>query len=390
MANLGSVCKFLNGGTPKKSVSEFFEGDIPWITSADISGPVTNSARSFITDEAVRNSAVNKVAAGSVLLVTRTGVGKVALAANELCFSQDITALIPDKKKLTSRYLVHFLRTKKDYFLRLARGATIQGITRDVVSDLLIPLPNISDQDRIAAILDQADALRGKRREALAQLDSLMQSIFIETFRDVLSSKTRLSLSHYVEEFRYGTSNKSGAAGYPALRIPNVTSGSLNLKDLKTVEVDDADFLRLRLRQGDLLFVRTNGNPDNVGRCAVFNPVKVSESGFDSAEFIYASYLIRARMKSDTVLPVVLQQYLSFGEGRQALRARSKTSAGQFNINTEGLGTLPIPTFPMPLQESFVARKMAIEKQQAIHKSSLAELDSLFASLQHRAFRGEL
>jgi type I restriction enzyme, S subunit len=253
-----------------------------------------------------------------------------------------------------------------------------------------IVLQSLPEQRRIAAILDQADALRAKRRETLTQLNSLTQSIFIEMFGEALGSSTRFALSHYIEEFRYGTSNKSGVDGYPALRIPNVTSGSLNLTELKTVEVDDAEFQRLKLRDGDLLFVRTNGNPDNVGRCAVFNPLKVSDSGFDSSEFIYASYLIRARMKKDTVLPVVLQQYLSSGEGRQALRARSKTSAGQFNINTEGLGTLPIPSFPMPQQEAFIDRKQAIEHQQTVQRSSLAEVDTLFASLQHRAFQGEL
>jgi type I restriction enzyme S subunit len=86
----------------------------------------------------------------------------------------------------------------------------------------------------------------------------------------------------------------------------------------------------------------------------------------------------------------VLQEYLSTAEGRRALRARCKTSAGQFNINTEGLGSFPIPSFPMPLQELFIRQKKTIEQQQAIHRESLTELDTLFASLQHRAFSGEL
>jgi type I restriction enzyme S subunit len=187
-ATLGSICHFLNGGTPSKDVEAYFRGDIPWITSADITGPVVDTARSFITPAAVQKSATNKVAKGTVLLVTRTGVGKVAMAGCELCFSQDITAIIPDSSRLDTAYLVHFLRTKQNYFERSARGATIKGITRDVVTEASIPLPPLPEQRRIAAILDQADALRVKRREALAQLDKLAQAIFVEMFGNVSAS----------------------------------------------------------------------------------------------------------------------------------------------------------------------------------------------------------
>ena len=117
---LGNLCEFLNGGTPSKDKPHYFEGDIPWITSADITGPVADSARSFITEEAIQQSATNKVPRGTVLLVTRTRVGKVAVAGHDLCFSQDITAIKPDSTKLETGYLVHFLRTKQTHFERLA------------------------------------------------------------------------------------------------------------------------------------------------------------------------------------------------------------------------------------------------------------------------------
>jgi len=295
-------------------------------------------------------------------------------------------------KNVEPRYVSHFFQSR-DYWAQVTkgtRGVAQPGVNATTLKALEVPLPPLSEQRHIAAILDQADALRVKRREALVQLDSLTQSIFIEMFRNELGNEMRFELRDLVEGFRYGTSNKSGEAGYPALRIPNIMSGSFNLSELKTVEVDAVEFQRLRLLVGDLLFVRTNGNPDNVGRCAVFNPLAVSNTIFNPSEFIYASYLIRARLIKSKILPVVLQEYLSAGEGRQALRARCKTSAGQFNINTEGLGTVPIPNFPMPLQEAFVLRKQAIQRLKTIHSDALAQLDILFASLQHRAFNGQL
>ncbi|MGT2458969.1 hypothetical protein ACU4GI_39935 [Cupriavidus basilensis] len=224
----------------------------------------------------------------------------------------------------------------------------------------------------------------------MTHLDRLAQSIFVEMFGDSLVRPERVPLSALVNEFRYGTSNKSGENGYPALRIPNVASGVLDLTELKTVHVDDTEFLRLKLIEGDLLFVRTNGNPEYVGRCAVFNHSRVARSGVDSASFIYASYLIRARINTQKILPTVLQFYLSTEDGRRDLRSHSKTSAGQFNINTEGLGKLQIPVFPMDIQEEFIERMEVIERQKDLHKKFHAELDSLMMPLQHRAFRGEL
>ena len=95
MVRLGDVCGFLNGGTPSKTEERYYSGTIPLITGADILANEVTSARSFITQEAVNKSATNFVEKGTVLLVSRTGVGKVAIAGMDLCFSQDITAILP-------------------------------------------------------------------------------------------------------------------------------------------------------------------------------------------------------------------------------------------------------------------------------------------------------
>jgi type I restriction enzyme S subunit len=239
--------------------------------------------------------------------------------------------------------------------------------------------------------LDGAEALRSKRRAALALLDELTQSIFLDVFGDpserIVSGG--IEFGSVVEEFRYGTSNKSGSNGFLTLRIPNVIGASIELTDLKLVQVDDAEFSRLRLLHGDLLFVRTNGNPDNVGRCAVFEENLIADSGCDPKEFIYASYLIRARLKS-SVMPVFIRELMLTFEGRKNLRAAAKTSAGQYNINTQGLGSLPIFVPPIDLQRIFVDRVQVVNGLKAVLEKSQSELDQLFASLQHRAFRGEL
>src|SRR5207244_12579152 len=136
-----------------------------------------------------------------------------------------------------------------------------------------------------------------------------------------------------VAELRYGTSTKSEPHGKPTLRIPNVVAGEIDVSDLKVVPIGSAEFERLKLIEGDLLFVRTNGNPEFVGRCAVFTPSSIVPSGFSATDFVYASYLIRARLNPKVMRPVFLREFMLGPEGRRRLRVRSKTSAGQFNIN---------------------------------------------------------
>ena len=116
----------------------------------------------------------------------------------------------------------------------------------------------------------------------------------------------------------------------------------------------------------------------------------VAELGFDQTKWIYASYLIRARLRLGKLHPVFLQYFLTTPRGRRALRERCKTSAGQFNINTKGLGSLSIPVPEIDKQHKFADKIINIRNEIGRYRSSVKSLDGLFASLQQRAFRGEL
>ena len=323
-------------------------------------------------------------------------VGKAAPALHDYdgAFGAFCKVLRPNTR-VHPNYFAHFFKTRyyRQRVSALAAGANINNLRNEHLDDFEIPLPPLSDQRRIAEVLDMADALRAKRRAALVQLDTLTQSIFLDMFGDPATNPKGWKvkpLADLVSEFRYGTSNKSQSDGKPALRIPNVIGGTIDFSELKTVPVDVAEFKRLKLIDGDILFVRTNGNPNFVGRCAVFDSAAASSYGFSSDEFIFASYLIRARLAVDKLAPIFLREFMLGAEGRRELRSRSKTSAGQFNINTENLGSISVPLPPLLLQREFAQRVAAVEKLKAAHRNSLAELDALFATLQHRAFRGEL
>jgi type I restriction enzyme S subunit len=174
------------------------------------------------------------------------------------------------------------------------------------------------------------------------------------------------------------------------LRIPNVIGNMISIDDLKHVELENNEVERLKLQEGDLLFVRTNGNREYVGRSAVVAADLGERMDLSPSDFVYASYLIRARLKADVVDPTYLQAFLSSAAGRRSILERAKTSAGQFNINIDGLSSIPVDLVPIDQQRRFARSIDALNGVMTHHRAHLAKLDALFASLQHRAFRGEL
>lgn len=390
---ISDFCSTGTGGTPSREQHDQYykDGSIPWVKSGELRESFIYDTEEHLTKVAIRETNIKIVPAGALLMAMYGAtVGRLALLSVPATTNQAVCHIIPDQNIAEVRYLFHTLRAKVPYLLNRRVGGAQPNISQGIIKDLEIPLPPLDEQKRIAAILDVAEALREKRRQAIAKLDALVQAVFLEMFGDVLQSEKRIPLGELVKEFRYGTSNKSADDGIPALRIPNILGGIINLRDLKLVPVSDAEEKRLLLQPGDMLFVRTNGNPDYVGRCAVFDPETIEQEGFDSTRFIYASYLIRARLIRDGILPSVLQHYLTTDEGRRELRTRCKTSAGQFNINTEGLGSIPIPEFEYSRQKEYAEQVSQITRMKCIQQQSLAHLDTLFTSLQQRAFKGEL
>lgn len=392
---LGECCEIISGATPKTGVEEYWDGDISWATPKDLSvlpGVYLESTERSITPSGLRSCAARILPPGSVLLSSRAPIGHVAINRIPVATNQGFKSLVPSGA-IDAKYLYYWLRTNRALLESLGNGATFKEVSKGVVASVELPLPPLEEQRWIADVLDRVDALRAKRASVGHNSRLLPQSVFVQMFGSPSEIPDRWPLrplDHLVSEFRYGTSIKSGETGYPTLRIPNIVAGSVDANDLKLVDVSVAELGRLRLVDGDLLFVRTNGNPDYVGRCAVFDSAEMSRQGVFGADVIYASYLIRARVNLDLVHPVYVREYLNGPIGRSSMRERSKTSAGQYNVNTAGLGSIPIPVPPLDRQQRFVESVTGVERTWGVQRRALGELDALFASLQHRAFRGEL
>lgn len=245
-------------------------------------------------------------------------------------------------------------------------------------------MPPIEEQRRIAGVLDAADALRAKRREAIAKLDTLTQAIFVDMFGDPVGNPRgwRVAMiGDVIESATYGTSKKAGPEGeFPVLRMGNITyEGDLDIGDLKYVDLTEKERPKHLVQAGDVLFNRTN-SAELVGKTCVYRLAD---------PMAYAGYLIRLRTSAD-LDPEYLGAFMNLPPTKRTLQSMCKSIVGMANINATEVQRIKLPLPPPEMQRRFSeARERVARRRDALH-AHLDRLDTLFASLQQRAFRGEL
>ncbi|MFE9790004.1 restriction endonuclease subunit S [Nocardia salmonicida] len=283
-----------------------------------------------------------------------------------------------DRERVDLRYLVYALTP--DRLRRSITGSAQPQITRASLQGVEIPLPPTVEQRRIAAILDHAGALRAKRREALARLDELTQSIFIDMFgqndRDVGDEPPLGDKLTFLTSGSRGWAKYYTDAGDLFIRIQNVGSDELRLNDVAYVQPPvTAEAQRTRVQVGDVLLSITA----DLGRTAVVDETAVG--GYVNQHL--------AILRSNEYEPAYLSRYLSSPAGQHQISSKSRggTKAG---LNFDDVRSLRVPCPPLEDQRIFARRAQAVDTLRRTHRTAIVELDALFASLQSRAFRGEL
>ncbi len=342
---------------------------------------VLHTADHFVDQQDIAKLRVKPVPIGSILFAK---IGEAirqnhrVIAGCQMLIDNNAMAAIPGPK-VDGKFLYHYLKTVDFYCL--APATTVPALRKSELEGLLIPLPLLQQQRRIAAILDQADALRAIRREALAQLDSLTQSIFIEMFGDPVANSKGwpiLPFRSQIESVRYGTGSPPPYvdSGIPFIRATNVKAGRISTKDLRRISNRDAEKLaKCRVKRGNIIIVRSGVNTGDCavipaeydGSCAAFDLIV----DIDYLDAVFFGFLINSEY------------------GRSILEPLSRRAA-QPHLNAEQLRSLPLMAPPADLRRVFAKRVEAVDTIRATHSTALNELDSLFQSLQHRAFRGEL
>jgi len=396
-ATVGDVCVRDTGRRDPRS-----NGDEPF-TYIEIAG-IDRDRKSIASYQELRGAGAPSrarkiIRSGDVLVATtRPNLNAVAVVPPELdqqVCSTGFCVLRPNDHVL-GRLLFAYVRSP--WFVQ-SLSAMVSGALYPAVTDLQVfeqsfPRPPLPVQRRIVAKIDAVMAKMEETgvlcQQAASEVQSLLPSRMTEIFADLAHSFNAVCLGDLLDEARYGTSVRCSTVrqpgARPVLRVPNILSGAVSLDDLKHAALPDDHFQRVALEEGDLLLVRTNGNPDLVGRCAVVPALR--------EPMAFASYLIRLRCNSAKVRPAYLQHALKHLRMSGALLSYARTSAGQFNLSVGRLREVSLPLPPLGKQDEVVAEADSLEaKVQELgnwHYQVRADLDRLAASVLDHAFRGHL
>lgn len=299
--------------------------------------------------------------------------------------------VIRPSSEIDGRYLFYMLWNP------IFRGIAERNMTgtagqKRVPTDFLkrykIPLPPLEEQRRIAAILDKADAVRRKRKEAIALTEELLRSAFLDMFGDPVTNPKGWEIASLgdISKVQGGlqvtTKRNTNPLEVPYLRVANVYRDRLVLDEIKFIRVTQQELERTKLQTGDLLIVEGHGNSEEIGRSSVW------DSSIPNCT--HQNHLIRVKLDLKRAEPTYISAFLNSSGGRRQLTQFGKTTSGLNTISTSNVKATNIMLPPLSEQKKYSELKQNISTYLDSHQMYFYNTNHLFNSLLQRAFRGEL
>ena len=381
MAKLGDICTIISGSTPKSNIPEYWDGDIKWITPAELNEGtyIINDSVRHITELGVAKTGLKPFPQGTVILSSRAPIGKTAIAGCEMYCNQGFKNLICSDR-INPRYLYWFLTCNTEYLNSLGRGATFKEISKEIVANIEIPLPAMEQQISVAEKFEKISELIALRKEQLAKLDQLVKSRFIELFGTIHDNKFGYeikTLQDVCEQIKDGTHQTptytdDSVNGYKFLSSKDVTTGKIDWTHLKYIpeELHNELYARIAPRKGDILLAK-NGT---TGIAAVVD-----------RDEIFDIYVSLALLRPIEINSVYLWAAINSVETKQQFDSSLK-GIGVPNLHLGEIKKAKIIVPPMDEQKRFATFVEQVDKQKLTTQQSLDKLEVMKKALMQEYF----
>ena len=374
MARLGDICTVVSGSTPKSNISEFWDGDVKWITPAEIDDDsyiITDSVR-HITKLGVAKTGLKPFPAGTVILSSRAPIGKTAIAGCEMYCNQGFKNLICSEQ-IDSKYLYFFLSGKTDFLNSLGRGATFKEISKSIVENIEIPLPKVDEQQEIAARFEKINYLIRLRTQQLTKLDELVKARFVEMFGAetdfakwpccTVGEVANVCVGVVIKPTQYYASE-----GIPAFRSLNI--GEMQVNDSNWVfftEEGQQKNQKSIIRENDVLVVRS-GTPGTA--CVTTKKY----DGYNAVDIIIA------RPDNTKINSTFLAMFTNLPHGMNQIKEKIG-GAAQKHFNVSGYKSLKLILPPIIFQNEFASYVERTDSSRLTIRQSLDKMEVLKKSL---------
>ena len=386
MAKLGEVCTIVSGSTPKTSVTSYWDGNIKWITPAELNEDtfyIMDSVR-HITEEGKEKTGLSYLPTGTVILSSRAPIGKTAIAGCEMCCNQGFKNLICSDA-IYNEYLYFFLKSKTDYLNSLGRGATFKEISKSIVESIEIPLPEVNQQKEIAEKFKKLEQLISLRKQQLAKLDELVKARFVEMFGDPADNVNNLPASpmtaicQLIDGDRgknYPKQEEFSDSGFCLfLNAKNVTAQGFSFENCTYItEEKDALLRNGKLCRGDVVLT-TRGT---IGNLAFYDTSVPYEN------IRINSGMVILRMNKQVVSEIFFIEQFKMQLDSIKSRIASGSAQPQLPISTMNKIEMILP--PIELQNQFAAFVERVSQQKQTVQQSLEKLELMKKALMQEYF----
>ena len=372
---LGDICTIVSGSTPKTEVAEYWDGDIKWITPAELNDDsyiIEDSARK-LTALGVQKTGLTPFPAGTIILSSRAPIGKVAIAGCEMYCNQGFKNLICSEI-VHNKYLFWYLKGKTEYLNSLGRGATFKEISKQIVSGIEIELPSMEEQIAIAQRFEQLNLLLHKRKQEITMLDQLIKARFVEMFGDFKTNPKGWPIVGFDEiaviDGNMITDYKR-YADYPHIGIDSIEKDTGILRGYRTVAEDGVISGKYVFTPEHIIYskIRPNLNkvalPDFVGLCSADAYPILPIPGICNRVFL--AYNMRSAFFLDYILQFCNRTNLP-------------------KVNRKEVAGFKTPLPPYALQNEFAAFVLQVDKSKVVVQEALEKAQLLFDSLMQQYF----
>lgn len=385
---LGEICEIVSGSTPKTSVAEYWDGDIKWITPAELTNEsyiIDDSVRK-LTELGVKKTGLIPFPAGTVILSSRAPIGKVAIAGCEMYCNQGFKNLICSDK-INNKYLYWFLKGNTAFLNSLGRGATFKEISKGIVGDIEINVPDAESQNRAVCNLEKISEVIKLRKKELFALDKLIKAQFVEMFGDPYLNefgwkKVKIKNAVTVEPqngmYKPQSDYVTDRSGVPILRIDGFYDGVvMDFSSLKRLKCSENEIQKYLLCEDDVVINRVN-SIEYLGKCAHITDLL--------EKTVYESNMMRMHFDPERFNPVYITRLLCNRFVYDQIINHAKKAVNQASINQKDVLDFDIYQPPLRLQNQFATFVRQVNKSKIAVQKGLDEAQTLFDSLMQEYF----
>ena len=381
---LGEICEIVSGSTPKTSIKEYWDGDVKWITPAELTDDsyiIYDSARK-LTELGVKKTGLSPFPAGTVILSSRAPIGKVAIAGCEMYCNQGFKNLICSEK-INNKYLYWFLKGNTEFLNSLGRGATFKEISKGIVSNIEINVPDLTDQEKAVCNLEKLSEIIKLRKKELNALNDLIRARFVEMFGDPKINEKGWQegvISDYFvvkggKRIPKGMGYSEEVTAHPYLRTTDMKDETILDNDIHYIDEDVFQQIkRYTVQNGDIYLTNVGVNLGAAG---------VIPEKYDGANL--TENAVKLVPKTDLFRGIFIANYINSPGIQDYIRER-KMAVGVPKLAIFRIETMPLIVPPLEVQDAFADFSVQVDKSKVAVQKSLDETQLLFNSLMQKYF----